>query len=222
MTTLRGVLCAGIFAALVVSSGCGRVYYAAMEKVGKEKRDILAGRIKDGKKDQEKAKEQFKTTLEAFQALTGFDGGNLEKTYKKLSHELESADARAKDVHDQVKSIDQVSKDMFREWENEIGAMQNADFKTRSRAMLRDNQKRYAILMDKMRDSEKRMDPILQAFRDQVVFLKHNLNARAISSLKQTASKLDGQVSGLVQDLDASIQEADSFIANLSKSGDDK
>ncbi len=195
--------------------GCGRAYYAAMEKIGKEKRDILAGRIAEGKKEQEQAKEQFATTLEAFQALTGFTGGDLEKVYNKLNHELESADGEAQDVRNKIKSIEKVSADMFKEWNTEIAGMQNADYKTRSRGMLRDTQKRYAALMSKMNDSAKRMDPVLRAFRDQVLFLKHNLNARAISSLKKTGGTLDAQVSGLVKELDASIQEADAFIASL-------
>jgi hypothetical protein len=70
-----------------------------------------------------------------------------------------------------------------------------------------------------MNDSARRMEPVLQAFRDQVVFLKHNLNSRAISSLKETGAKLDVEVSGLVKDLEASIQEADAFIASLKGSG---
>jgi predicted nucleic acid-binding Zn-ribbon protein len=200
---------------LLTLPGCTKAYYAAMEKIGKEKRDILASRIEEGKKDQEKAKEQFATTLEAFQALTGFTGGNLEKTYKKLSNELNSAEKRAKDVRDQIKSIEQVSGDLFREWEAEIDGMSNAQYKSQSRSMLRDTQKRYGALIGKMNDSSRRMEPVLQAFRDQVVFLKHNLNARAISSLKETGAKLDLQVSGLVKDLEASIQEADAFIATL-------
>lgn len=216
---MRITLAVVLMTIAALMGSCTRIYYAAMEKVGKEKRDILAGRIAEGKKDQEKAKEQFKTTLEAFQAVTGFQGGNLEKTYKKLNSEFESAEARAKDVRDQIKSIDQVSKDMFREWGTEIDGMGNADLRNRSRVMLRDAQKRYAVLIEKMRDSERRMEPVLTAFRDQVLFLKHNLNSRAISSLKSTAAKLDTQVTGLVQDLDASIKEADEFIASLQKSG---
>jgi predicted nucleic acid-binding Zn-ribbon protein len=207
---------AGVLLLLVAAlGGCTQAYYAAMEKIGKEKRDILASRIEDGKKDQEKAKQQFATTLEAFQALTGFSGGNLEKTYKKLSGELESAEKRAKDVRDQIKSIEQVSTDLFREWEAEIDGMTNARFKSQSRTMLRDTQKRYGALIGKMNDGARRMDPVLQAFRDQVVFLKHNLNSRAISSLKETGAKLDSEVAGLVKDLEASIQEADAFIATL-------
>lgn len=207
-----------LFVFLAVLGGCTKAYYAAMEKIGKEKRDILASRIEEGKKDQERAKQQFATTLEAFQALTGFSGGNLEKTYKKLNGELESAEKRAKDVRDQIKSIEQVSKDLFQEWETEIEGMSNARYKAQSRTMLRDTQKRYGVLIGKMNDSARRMEPVLQAFRDQVVFLKHNLNSRAISSLKETGAKLDVEVSGLVKDLEASIQEADAFIASLKNS----
>ena len=34
-----------------------------------------------------------------------------------------------------------------------------------------------------MRLTEEKMGPVLRAFRDQVTFLKHNLNAKAMSSL---------------------------------------
>lgn len=207
-----------VLALFVLLGGCTKAYYAAMEKIGKEKRDILASRIEEGKKDQEKAKQQFATTLEAFQALTGFSGGNLEKTYKKLSGELDSAEKRAKDVRDQIKSIEQVSKDLFSEWGAEIEGMNNARYKAQSRTMLRTTEKRYGVLIGKMNDSARRMEPVLQAFRDQVVFLKHNLNSRAISSLKETGAKLDLEVGGLVKDLEASIQEADAFIATLKSS----
>lgn len=61
---------------------------------------------------------------------------------------------------------------MFREWGQEIDGMRNADLRNGSRTMLRDSQKRYAILIEKMRDSEERMQPVLRAFRDQVLFLK--------------------------------------------------
>ena len=37
-----------------------------MHKFGKEKRDILVSRIVDGKKEQDKAKEQLKTTWKRF------------------------------------------------------------------------------------------------------------------------------------------------------------
>ena len=202
----------------IVLTGCTSLYYAGMEKLGKEKRDILVQRVLDGKKDQEKAKEQLKTTLEAFQELTGFDGGNLEKTYKKLHGSLEDAQGRAKDLTDRVASIDKVAADLFAEWDKEIGEMKNGELRGKSRRILRDTKLRHQQYMQKMRATEKKIAPVLQAFQDQVTFLKHNLNAKAIGSLKSTSAKLDTDVAALITDIEGSIAEADSFIQSLTAS----
>jgi hypothetical protein len=59
------------------------------------------------------------------------------------------------------------------------------------------------------------MDPVLAAFKDQVLFLKHNLNARAISSIQQEAEKVKSDVERLIREMEASIAEADKFISEL-------
>ena len=200
---------------LLTLAGCSSLYYDAMEKIGKEKRDILVQRIVDGKKDQEAAKKQLKTTLEAFQELTGFEGGNLEKTYKKLNGEFTDSENRAKDLSDRIASIDQVAKDLFTEWDKEITVMKDRNLKASSQKMLRDTRARHQQYIKRMQQTEKKMQPVLQGFRDQVLFLKHNLNAKAIGSLKTTATKLDTEVGLLIQDIEGSMSEADSFIASL-------
>ena len=187
-----------------------------MEKFGREKRDILAKRVSAGREDQEKAKEQFQTTLEAFQELTGFDGGELEKVYNKLNKELERSENRANQVRDRIDGIERVARDLFKEWDREIEKMSSADLRSKSRALRDDTEDRYKQLIDKMRQAESKMEPVLAAFRDQVLFLKHNLNARAIQSLGDTVLEIDGEVAELVQDIEASIEEADSFVASLS------
>jgi hypothetical protein len=197
-------------------SGCNRIYYASMQKLGTEKRDILVKRIIEGKKEQDLAKEQVKTTLEAFQELTGFEGGNLEKTYKKLNSELEHSQDRADKLSSKIKSIDQVANDLFAEWQKEIDGMGDRTLKSKSGSMLRDTRLRHAEYMKRMHRTEQKLQPVLQAFRDQVLFLKHNLNAHAIQSLKQTAASIDKDVSSLIQDIEISSQEADKFIGSLS------
>lgn len=202
---------------LALTSGCGRLYYAAQEKIGNEKRDILVKRVEAGRKDQEEAKKQIKTTLEAFQEVTGFQGGDLERVYKKLDGEFRDSEARAAELKEQIASIERVASDLFKEWSREIETLKNQRYKAESRRMLRDTQQRYGVLIAKMRQSERKMAPVLAVFRDQVLFLKHNLNARAIRSLKETALQMDTQVEALVQDIDASIKEADDFIAQMKK-----
>jgi hypothetical protein len=205
-----------VFAAgLLGASACSRLYYASMEKLGKEKRDILVKRIIDGKKDNEEAREQIKTTLESFKELTGFDGGNLEKTYNKLNSEYEAAKGRADDVSNRIKSINQVAGDLFKEWGAEIDEMRDASLKTRSRAMLREAQQRHQHYMTAMHATERKMQPVIGAFHDQVLFLKHNLNARAINSLKSTLTRLDRDVELLVTDIERSMKESDAFVSSL-------
>ena len=202
-------------APLMMLVGCKSSYYKAMKTFGKEKRDILVSRVKDSKKDQQEAKEQIKTTMESFQALTGFQGGQLEKSYKKLNGDYEKAADAAQKLHNRIDSIDQVSNDLFKEWQKEIDGMENKKLKLQSAGMLRQSRLNEAAYIKSMRQTEARMTPVITAFHDQVVFLKHNLNARAIGSLKGTSAKMSTDVDVLMVSLDGSIAQADALIASL-------
>jgi hypothetical protein len=194
---------------------CQSVYYKTMKSLGKEKRDILVKRVLESKKDQQETKEKLQTTLESFQQLTGFQGGDLEKAYKKLDSQYEDAQSQANKLHDRIQSIDQVSNDMFKEWQSEIDQMSNAKLKAQSAAMLRDSKQRQASYMTAMRKTESQLRPVLKSFQDQVLFLKHNLNARAIGSLKGTSTKINTDVTALTTSIDNSMQEADKLISSL-------
>ena len=215
---MRRTVCIPLIAMTLLLAGCTTAYYKTMQTLGKEKRDILVQRIKDAKKDQDQTKQQLQTTMESFQALTGFQGGSLEKSYKRLNSDYESANSQAGKLHDKIQSIDQVSNDLFKEWQGEIAAMGNAKLKARDTVMLRNAKTRQATYMRAMRRTEDQIAPVLKAFRDQVLFLKHNLNSRAIGSLKGTTAGLQGDVAGLIQSIDASSQEADKLISSLAAS----
>lgn len=198
-------------------SGCNLLYYSAMQHLGKEKRDILVSRIRSVKKDQQATQEQLKTTLQAFKEVTGFQGGNLEKVYNKLNKAYERCESRANKLKGRVNSVDDVAKSMFSEWQGEIRQMRNPSLRSQSEALLRAARQRHAVYMQQMHRTEAKIDPVLQAFKDQVTFLKHNLNARAISSLKKTSAQIDAQADSLIRDIDASSREADAYIQTLSK-----
>jgi hypothetical protein len=211
-----------VFVSLIVLTlllaGCKSTYYKTMRTLGKEKRDILVQRIKDAKKDQDQTKQKLQTTMESFQALTGFQGGSLEKSYKRLNSDYESASSQADKLHDKIQSIDQVSNDLFKEWQGEISAMDNGKLKSQDTVMLRNAKTRQGTYMRAMRRTEDQITPVLKAFHDQVLFLKHNLNSRAIGSLKNTSTGLQSDVADLIQSIDASSQEADKLISSLAAS----
>lgn len=204
-----------LFLLLLTLPGCTQLYYKAQEKIGNEKRDILVDRIKKGREDQDKAKEQFKSTMEAFQAATGFKGGQTEEVYKKLKKEYDEAAEKTKKVSDRIASIEQVSGDMFGEWDKELAGMSNSDLRSKSGVLLKATRRRYTDLIRKMKTVESKAKPVLKAFEDQVLFIKHNLNAEAITSLKSNVGKMDADVQILIRDIETSTKEADAFIASL-------
>lgn len=201
-----------MLAAVFVLPACNRVYYNTMERIGYQKREILVDRVEETRESQEEAKEQFQTALERFSELTDFDGGNLEKLYNRLEREFERSEERADDVREHIDDVEDVAQAMFREWEDELDEYTDPDLRRISEEQLEDTRAEYEQLLAAMHRAEAKMEPVLDTFRDQVLFLKHNLNARAISSLETTVAGLETDVSALIADMEASIAEANRFI----------
>ena len=219
--TRSTLLLAGLVLPLAVPSltSCQSAYYAAMEKFGVHKRDILVDRVEEGREAQEEAQEQFKTTYETFKELTGIDGGELEAVYTRLNKEYERCVDEAGTVSDRIASIESVADDLFREWEQEIGEFTNEDMARTSRESLENTRRRSTELVGLMRQAESRMEPVLAKFKDNVLFLKHNLNAQAIANLQDTVVDIGGDIDRLIADMERSIAEADEFIDSMSTEG---
>ncbi|MHC4871536.1 MAG: DUF2959 domain-containing protein [Planctomycetota bacterium] len=201
---------------LIFMSGCGdSIYYGAMEKFGYQKRDILVDRVEEANEAQKETKEQFASALEQFSSVVKVKGGDLEKIYKKLKAELEGSEERSQDVKDRIKSVEKVAKDLFAEWEVELGQYSNAKLRASSADKLRATKVRYQQLISRMKAAEKKIDPVLTAFRDQVLYLKHNLNAKAIASIKGELAQVETDISALIKEMDISINEADAFIKSM-------
>jgi Protein of unknown function (DUF2959) len=196
-------------------AGCSGVYYDAMEKVGIPKRKILVDRVEAARESQQEAKQQFADALAQFLAVTKVPATELQATYEKLNTEFKSSEARAKEVRERITAIDSVAAALFEEWNVELTQYTNPALRTQSEAQLRATKTRYAALMGVMEQAASRMEPVLGAFRDQVLFLKHNLNAQAIAALSGTTRTLQQDISKLIADMEKSIKEADAFIATM-------
>lgn len=194
---------------------CSDAYYSFWEGVGKEKRDLFRGHVEKVRDDQEEASEQFKDTLERIKVVYQVEDGELETSFRKLESAYEDAEARAQQVRDRIDKLNRIAEDLFAEWEGEISSMSSAELKARSREKLRATQARFKQMRVVMKQSEDRMEPVLTRFRDQVLFMKHDLNARALSDLEGEVISIEADVESLVRDLELSIAEADRFIDEL-------
>lgn len=200
---------------MLTLSGCQSAYYSAMEKAGVYKRDILVDRVEDARDSQQDAKQQFKDALERYRSVVKVNGGDLEQRYEALNREYEASVAAANDVRARIEAVEDVAEALFDEWEDELQQYSNASLKNASARELSRTRSEYRTLLQRMKAAEKRIAPVLAVLHDQVLFLKHNLNARAIGALQGEYRTLQSNVDQLMADMQRAIDEADSFIRRL-------
>ena len=217
---MRSIVFATVLALLAGCQSTREAYYNAWENFGGyAKRERLVDYVKGASKEQTEAKEQFTTALEQFKSVVNFDGGDLEKMYNKFNKEYEACASQADAVRGEIKSVRNVGTAMFDEWKGEIGQIQDSNLKGKSQSLYDKTQISYKELLARMDTAAKAMDPVLVSFKDRVLYMKSNLNAQAISSLKGTEMELGKEIEGLIKEMEASIAEADKFIKEINAKG---
>lgn len=208
-----------ISALLVIVSlvGCESTYYSAMEKVGYHKREILVDRIEDTQQSQQEAQQQFSSALAQLKSLTHFDGGDLEAVYDDTNEQYLEAKAAAQEVTERIDQVDSVAQALFAEWREELDQYQSASLKSKSRQQLDATRQRYGKMLATMRQAESQMQPILSQLNDNQLYLKHNLNARAIGAVGKEFSSLEQDISQLIKQMNRAIAESDKFIASMNE-----
>ena len=212
MFNLRSV---GLLLSVITLFGCSKAYYGAMEKVGIHKRDILIDRVEDARDAQSDAQEQFKSALEQFSTVIQLEETELKNAYDQLNAEYEDSVEAAQAVSNQIDKVEDVAQALFDEWEEELRLYSREDLRRASKQTLNDTKMKYRDMLASMHRAEKSMAPVLETFQDNVLFLKHNLNAQAIGSLKSEFSTLKGEIDGLIKDMNDAIERSNRFIKDI-------
>ena len=189
--------------------------YSAYEMIGMEKRDLFKKEVGNVQEEQEDTSEAFKDALTQLKEIYHFDGGDLERQYKKFNSAYEDADEESTELKARVAKVDKVASDLFEEWQNEMKEIKDSDLRAKSSEKFRETKKRYKSLEQKLQTSQKKIDPVLAKLKDQVLFLKHNLNAKAIAGLKSESGKIESDIEDLIQDVEKSSREAEELIKTL-------
>ncbi len=211
----RIVLVCALGMSMALVSGCQSAYYSAMEQVGVHKREILVDRVEDTRDAQDEAQQQFVSALEQFRTVVNFDGGELEAVYDNLQAEYNNSADAAEAVSRNIRQVEDVAQALFDEWNDELEQYTNQKLRSQSAGALRDTKTRYQQLHASLKRAEARMQPVLSALRDNTLYLKHNLNARAIGSLKGEFAGIKQDIDRLVVEMQRSIKQSDQFIRDM-------
>ncbi|MES9970674.1 MAG: DUF2959 domain-containing protein [Candidatus Thiodiazotropha sp.] len=204
-----------LFALIVIISGCSSVYYDTMEKVGIHKRDIMVDRVESARDAQAEAQEQFQSALDQFASVINLEESDLKRAYDSLNHEFEASETAAAEVSERISKVESVAEDLFEEWQEELQLYENKSLKATSAKKLTQTKQRYKSMLSSMKKAEKSMQPVLNTFRDNVLFLKHNLNAQAIGSLRGEFGNLKADINNLINRMNQSIKQSDEFIRGM-------
>ena len=196
-------------------TACSDSYYAFMEKLGIHKRDILVDRVEKTQDAEDEAQEEFKSALEHFASVVTVENTNLKQVYEELNGEFDDCLEAAKKVSSRIDSIETVSQALFREWEQELQMYQNPLLQEESRAKLAETKVQYDEMISLMYQAKNSMIAVLLILRDNVFFLKHNLNAQAIGALHNEYSKLQIEVDRLNEQMHKSIASSNAFIEEM-------
>lgn len=199
----------------VLVAGCTTAYYKTLEQFGVEKRQILTDRVEDARNAQIAAKGQFADALEQYRSLVSFDAGELEDVYDEMSAAFERSERRAETVNRRIEDIGVVAEDLFEEWADEIDEYTDPKLRRQSEALLRETRNDYGEMMVAMNRAASSMQPVLALFRDQVLFLRHNLNAQAIGALGAELENIELVTAEAIDKMAQSIAEAERFLESM-------
>lgn len=157
---------AWIALAAIALAACDSIYYKTMKKFGWEKRDILVKKVVEARGAQADAQKEIKTTLERFKEIVDVDGGSLEDKYNKLNDALQRSEERARKVDDRIKAVRDVSSDLFKEWQNELGKYSDRRMRQESERELRATKARTETLIQAMARAQQRVEPVLKPLRN--------------------------------------------------------
>jgi hypothetical protein len=195
-----------------VSSG---VIGSDLDRFWKAPRDVLVDRVEDARDAQSDAAEEFRDALTEFKSVVNMKESELERQYKRLSKAFERSEAAAGNISARVDRVVDASNRLLSEWKDELGDYNDGNLRRLAEEQFDQTRDQATRMIEAMRRSESRMQPVLDTFRDQVLYLKHNLNLSAIASLEGEAAIIETNVDALIEDMNRSIAEADAFLGAM-------
>ena len=194
-------------------SSCSSIYYGTMERLGKHKRHIMIDRVKATREAQADAKGQFLAALEQVTGIVAAPEAEMEKRHGHLDAALGRCESKAGALRGRISSLEDVARALFREWRSEIEDFNSDALRAASQQKYDMTLAKYSELVEAMEEAESKLEPALIPLRDQVLFMKHNLNAKAFAGLNEEQANIQTRVDLLAGALEAAISAADKFLA---------
>jgi ATP-dependent protease HslVU (ClpYQ) peptidase subunit len=200
---------------VLILAGCTRTYDTTAELFGKKKKDVLVDRIVAARNAQFDARDQFAAALDQLLSVAGYKGTSLEDEYSALNSQYNRCRSQTNNVESRLADARRAARSLFHQWENELDQYSSAVVRRSSEEKLKDMQMRYENVVYALEKARDKLYPALTALKDQVLLVRHNLNAQTALSSGEEMAIAEKEISALLQEIDRATADADSFVRQM-------
>ncbi|NOT12311.1 MAG: DUF2959 domain-containing protein [Methylococcaceae bacterium] len=192
-------------------------YFNARESIGDHKRSIVVHQVEQACTSLQETRDEFQDALKHLKTLASIDDTSMDHRYNLLNRQYLYCRAKSENVSHKIRAIENVSEALFLEWEKELNEYSSKSLRNSSKLQLKMARQNYTRLIKSMQNAENKIQPVLLAFKDQVLYLKHNLNARAIAALQHEFVVIGIDISQLIHAMEQTITEASLFVSLITE-----
>jgi hypothetical protein len=161
------------------------------------------------------ARDQVQKTIGVYNSIIELTAKDTKGAYKDLGKQTADCEKKVADLGPRVDEMKAGALSYFDAWKAATAAITDPDLRKRAEKRLADSQARYDDIAAAGRDARSRFDSLMTEIRDQSVFLGHDLNPSAISSLKPDAAKLNDHGKAALAKIDAVAKLYDDYAASM-------
>jgi len=211
----------GMTIALVLilsSQGCNNsLGYSFQEAMGTPKRQVLLSRVQDTRDSLKETKKTFASAMQQFGSVYKESGAKLENKYVILKKEYDTCNSKASELRGQIANVKSIGQVLFQEWQKELDQFTNEQMRKLSEVKMQQTREKYVTMTDSMDRVSARITPVMNSMNDQLLNIKHSLNALIVVSLEEELTQLRGHMDSLSADIDASVNHCNAFIGSMAE-----
>ena len=207
-----------IISLILFMSSCQTTsYYKTKGWFGAEKRELFVDSVEGVRNSLQDNIDVFKKATAGINVVINVKKEKMEEQHEHLKNDYENCESEAGDIRSRIDTMEAISGDFFDQWMEEMELYNNESFRNASRTKYNKVRKRYTKLVQNLREVEVKLEPALNGFRDQVLFLKHNINAQSVASLEDELVTVEAEIDALIRELQGAIKESTAFISSMGR-----
>ncbi len=199
--------------------GCNNsLGYNLQEAMGTPKRQVMVSRVQDTRDSMKDTKKAFASALQQFGSVYKEGGSKLENKYVILKKEYENCNSKASELRRQIANVKSIGQVLFAEWQKELDQFTNEQMRKLSETKMQQTREKYVAMTTGMDRVSARMTPALNSMNDQLLNIKHSLNALITVSLEEELIQLRTHTDSLMAEIDSAVEHCNTFIGSMAES----